>query len=215
MRPFFSILLSVIAAIVCPLSLHAQFSGLVQMAQAQQVMSMFSYKGFIEAGYNAGVGYYKANKFEATTSHGLSSGNFFMGVGAGVDILKTEADEYTRWEEDMDLSDNAYMIPLFLDFRYMGSNPISAFVDAKTGVSFLVGNDYITINDGIIDNEACFYLSCSIGVRIALGSRSAFNLGVNYSLINQRYYRYDDYYYYDRYDGISLHSIGVVAGLEW
>ena len=89
------------------------------MAQAQQVMSMFSYKGFIEAGYNAGVGYYKANKFEATTSHGLSSGNFFMGVGAGVDILKTEADEFTRWEEDMDLSDNAYMIPLFLDFRYI------------------------------------------------------------------------------------------------
>ena len=78
-----------------------------------------------------------------------------------------------------------------------------------------MGDDYITIDDGIIDSDFCFYLNCSIGLRFALGAKSAFNVGVSYGLISQRYYGYDDYYYHSRYDGISLNSIGVTAGFEW
>ena len=209
-------LLTLLLAVSCVVSMHAQFSDLLQFAQAQQSLSLYTYKGFVEAGYNAGVGHYQANKIEVTTSHGVTNGNIFAGIGAGIDILNTDTDhDDTRWEEGMDLSDNAYMVPLFLDFRYMGGRAVSAFFDCKAGVSFLVNDSYITIDDGIIDNDVSFYLSCSIGVRMALGTKSAFNIGINYGLISQRYYGYDDYYYHNRYNGISLHSIGVTAGLEW
>lgn len=211
-RPFLTSLLALSTVIAA----HAQFSDLLQFAQTQQSLSLYTYKGFVEAAYGAGVGHYQANKLEITTSHGVTNGNIFAGIGAGIDILKTDTDHSdTRWEEGMDLSDNAYMVPLFLDFRYMGKGAVSAFVDCKAGVSFLVNDAYITIDDGIIDNDVSFYLSCGVGVRFALGAKSAFNVGINYSLISQRYYGYDDYYYYSRYDGISLHSIGISAGFEW
>ena len=203
------------SALMSATAMHAQFSRIVQMSQAQQATSVFSYKGFADVSYTAGIGHYRAGKFEATTSHGLSSGNLFLGAGLGIDILKTETESGGRWEEDMKLSDNAYMIPLFLDFRYSGNSPIAAYIDLKTGISFLTGDDYITINDGILDNDVSFYLSCSFGARFALGSRSAFNVGVTYSLISQRYYGYDDYFYYHDYNGISLHGIGITAGFEW
>lgn len=209
-------LLTIILSVVAAMSAQAQFSDLMQFAQTQQSLSLFSYNGYVDVGYSAGVGYYKANKFEATTSHGVSNGRVFAGLGAGVDVLKTETVEHsTRWDADLEVSDNAYMVPLFLDFRYSGRSAISFFFDCKTGVAFLVGDDYITIGNGIIDNEFCFYLNCSIGLRFALGAKSAFNVGVSYGLIQQRYYDYDDYYYHNRYDGISLNSIGVTAGFEW
>ena len=77
----------------------AQFSDLMQFAQAQQSLSLFSYNGYVDVGYSAGVGYYKANKFEATTSHGVSNGRIFAGLGAGVDVLKTKTVEHPmRWD---------------------------------------------------------------------------------------------------------------------
>ncbi len=217
MKKSIILLLLSVVAMVAANGVYAQFSRLVQMSQAQQAISSFSYKGFVDVGYMAGVGHYSANKFEATTSHGLSSGNLFMGIGAGIDVLKTDDDgRDSRWNESLDdFSDNAYMIPIFFDFRYSGSGAIGMFVDFKAGISLLTGDSYITINDGVFDNDVSFYLNCSLGVRFALGAKSAFNVGLTYSLISQRYYGYDDYYYHSRYDGISLHGLGVTAGIEW
>lgn len=214
-------LVAIILLFVCGATVaYAQFSNLWSMSQTQESMSGFFYKGYVDAGYQAGVGHYRANRFEATTTHGFSSGNLFMGLGAGIDVLNTDYDDVNVHWDEIPVSDNAYMVPLFFDFRYYGSGAVGLFIDMKTGISFLVNDDYITINDGTIDNDISFYLSCSLGVRFALGSRTALNIGVNYGLISQRYYPYnyyDDYYYrhYDRYDGISLHALGVSVGLEW
>lgn len=207
----------ILSAIMFPIFAHAQFSRMVHMPHGQHSLSLFSYKGFVDAGYIAGVGHYQANKFEVTTSHGLSSGNLFLGIGAGLDVLKTDNNDGSkRRDVNMDLSDNAYMLPLFFDFRYNGTGDISLFLDLKTGISMLLDDGYITVNDGIFNNDVSFYLSCSLGVRFAIGAKSALNVGVIYSLISQNYSSYDDYYHHNnRYNGISLHGIGVTLGLEW
>lgn len=181
------------------------------------------YKGYLEAGYSFGVGDYKANQLDITTTHGITFGNmFFVGAGTGVNILFTNNFD-PNWSQSPRQSNNygsynttAVMLPVFADFRLnFSSGDVTPFIDCKIGSTFLVSSGNVYINDGWLDNNTSLYFSPSIGVRIATGRNSAINLGATYNLISQKYYYWD---YWDgpvSNNGISLNSFGVRFGIEW
>lgn len=181
----------------------------------------FNYKGFVDASYVAGVGNRKADFLEITTTQGFQySSWFFMGVGAGLDVLFSNTnDNYNPWEggpdqinPDKGHTKTACVIPLYSDFRFnIGSRTdTSFFVDIRLGASFLIGDNYIEIGDGYLTNSQCFYLKPTLGVRIPLSQngKQAMNVGVSYQFLTSDYwYRYQS--------DISLSSLGVTLGFEW
>ena len=186
------------------------------------------YKGFIEAGYSAGVGNYRANQLDVLTTHGVAIGDGFVGVGTGVNVLfPKEEGVGTNWsmgdygngyrpQGANYRSENAVFIPLYLDLKYnFSGSSVSPFVDLKLGGTFLVNDNAVCLGNGWIDNRTSVYCSPSVGVRIPIGGSAAFNMAVTYTLISQKYYYYD---YWDGpvySDGISLHSLGARLSIEW
>ena len=53
-RPFLTLLLALSTVIAA----HARFSDLLQFAQTQESLSLYTYKGLVDAAYAAGVGQY-------------------------------------------------------------------------------------------------------------------------------------------------------------
>lgn len=184
------------------------------------------YKGFLELGYMGGIGDYRANQLDILTTHGIAAGNFFAGIGLGVNILNPKENgnpldhniggAYPSSKYDYN-NETAVMIPLYADFKYnFGSGLVRPFVDLKIGAAFLANDHAVSIGDGWLDDREGFYFSPTIGINIPTSSRAAINIGVTYSLISQKYYYYD-WYYNEVYsnDGISLHSLGVRLSIEW
>ena len=180
-----------------------------------------AYKGFVEASYLKGVGSYKADFLEFTTTQGFSYSNwFFMGVGAGVDILFSHPNEdWGSWDEpgDFDVhhgsNTTSVMIPLYSDFRFNigGSNGPSFFFDVRVGAAFLVGKDYVRIGNGYITNQEYFYLRPSAGLRVPVSKTSpkqAFNVGFTYQLLTSNYWN-------NWSRNVTLNSMGVNLSFEW
>lgn len=190
------------------------------------------YKGFLEVGFAGGVSDHKANQLDILTTHGISAGNFFLGLGLGVNILfpqdqtlKSDMISSGYWEYASDYdyyncTDNAVLIPIYLDFKYNFGNTsnICPFIDMKIGASFLVSDqDGAYIGEGWMDKDACFYFSPTIGFRVPLSnSRTALNIGLTYNLLSQKYRYFDDWSGREYYnDGIVLHSLGARVSIEW
>lgn len=182
----------------------------------------FNYKGFVEGSYLAGVGGRRASTIDISTTQGFQYASwFFMGVGAGVDIMTTSTsdnwgDGWTSngWQRHSDTK-TGVLIPLYTDFRFnIGSgagNSVSVYIDARIGAAFLLGNDYLRIGDGYITRNECFYLRPSIGVRIPVSSsnpKQAFNIGASYQLLTQNYW-------YGYNSDIALSSVGATISYEW
>lgn len=182
----------------------------------------FNYKGFVDASYIAGIGDRKADFLEFTTTQGLRySSWFFMGVGAGVDILFSNTnDNYNpgQWRpsDGFDTSKGhtktVCMIPLYSDFRFTigDQKSTSFFIDLRVGASFLVGNNYVEIGDGYLTNSQCFYLKPSVGLRIPLNEsgKQALNVGLTYQLLTSDYW-------YRSSSNVTLNSFGATVGFEW
>lgn len=186
----------------------------------------FNYKGYVEAGYVGGVGDKKADFIDISTSQGFRYAEwFYMGVGAGVDVLMSHTDDSwgNGWHDAPGYDDyyghgttkTAVMIPLFTDFRFNIGNSqgsmASMFIDLRVGASFLMGDDYVSIGNGYLTRSECFYLKPTIGIRIPLGSsnvKQALNIGVTYQLLTQNYW--------SRYNNNStLSAFGASIGFEW
>lgn len=204
---------------------HAQYSQL-----ANQIPSLLSpalsgslnYKGFLEAGYTAGVGDNQASILDVSTVQGFRYSTwFFMGVGAGVDVLFSRTDnginpdDYPQYNDYWTHSSNttAVMLPLFSDFRFNigGMASPSFFVDIRVGASFLLGNDYVRLNHGYITNREFFYLKPSLGVRIPVDRSKpnhAFNIGVTYQLLTSEYWSLGS-------RNTTLSSVGANISYEW
>lgn len=190
-----------------------------------------SYKGFLEVGFAGGVSDHKANQLDILTTHGAAVGNFFIGIGTGVNILfpqdntlKSDMISEGYWDaasgyEYYNCTDNAVLIPLYVDFKYNfgDMSAICPFVDLKLGCSFLVSDDDgAFIGDGWMDRDACVYFSPSIGMRIPLsGGGAAMNIGVTYNLLSQKYRYFDEWNGPTYNDGIVLSSFGGRISIEW
>lgn len=212
----FAIALTMMSGIAS--SASAQYYQIANQA-ANMISSIFTagatYRGFFHTGFTRGMGNYEANVLEFTTTQGAQFTNwFYMGIGAGVDVMFTkENNDFNpsdRWP-DQSFTSQGVMIPLYSDFRFnIGNNSKpSFFADLRIGAAFLVGKDYIRINDGYIGQSECFYLRPTVGVRLPVSKSNpklAVNLGLSYQLITTEYWGGRN---------IALNSLGLTAGFEW
>lgn len=136
-----------------------QIPGLLQPA----LSGGLNYKGYVDGSYVVGMGNRRADFLELTTTQGFRySSWFFMGVGAGVQVMFSDSNHPERpswpadgFDPDRGTTRTACMIPLYTDFRFnIGGDQkdVTFFIDLRVGGSFLIGNDYIEIGDGYLTN---------------------------------------------------------------
>lgn len=197
--------LCILGAVAVPLSAEAQYSkianGLTNVLMPA-VSGASNYKGFIEADYTQGIGYYRSNFATISTTQGYQFNNwFYMGAGLGVDFMWSyvQDDWGHTWQpgnpgwNNKDYASKAVMIPVFSDFRFtLGSRrQTSFFIDLKVGASFLCSDSNVKIRNGYLTNNSYFYLQPAIGLRIPVNSndsRKAVNIGLHYKLITADYW---------------------------
>lgn len=226
-----TLILSAIAVATCGSVSHAQYYQLAN--QIPQMLSpalsgSFNYRGFVEASFTGGLGTNAVNSLEFTTTQGLKYGDwFFMGVGAGANILMSNYKDSDRpdnfnpgynpgnYNDSYSHNSTGVMIPLYSDFRlnFGQAKNVGFFVDLRLGAAFLVGKNYMYTPNGILNNSEGFYLRPSIGMRIPTNnnnSKQAINIGVTYQLITNNYWNWGW-----NYNSTTLNSIGASLSYEW
>lgn len=189
-----------------------QLPGLIQPA----LSGGMNYRGFVEGHYLKGIGSYNADIFGASTSQGFQYADwFFMGVGIGVDGITSHTSDALYDTGNLDgrkTRTSGVMIPIFTDFRFNigGTQTTSFFADLKLGCSFLIGQDYIRINNGYLSNQEYFYLRPTLGVRIPVqkSGKQAVSIGLNYQLLTSNYWSS-----WSR--NVTLNSLGASVAYEW
>lgn len=189
-----------------------------------------NYRGFVEASFTGGFGTNAVSSLEFSTTQGFKYSNwFFMGVGAGVNVLFSSYKDDDRpdnyvpdyrpgngdYNSSYGRNDTGVMIPLYSDFRFnIGQEKnVGVFFDVRLGASFLVGKGYMNTPDGVLSNSEGFYFRPAIGVRIPTNgknSRQAINFGVAYQLITNNYWNWNW-----NYNSTTLNSIGTSISYEW
>lgn len=214
-----------VAIVLAPTSATAQYYEI-----ANQIPSLISpmlsgsmnYRGSVETSFLKGIGDNQADFLDFSTVQGFQYKSwFFMGVGLGVDVMFSHTDNEwgENWDEgaylDHSSTTSSVMIPLFTDFRFNIGNNFSSspsfFIDLRIGASFLVGKDYVRINNGYLTNSESFYLRPSLGMRIPVNKnkpKQAVNLGVAYQLVTSNYWTGHN-------RDVTLNSLGVTASFEW
>lgn len=214
MKKIYILIIMLACGLTNSLQTHAQYTSIVnQAANMIQTAAIggFNYRGFVEGSYTGGFGNLRANFAGISTSQGFQYANwFFMGAGLGVDLVFSETE--TRYVGDRDTNTCGVMIPIFTDFRFNigSSTDPSLYIDVKAGGSFLIGKNYLAINNGYINGSEYFYLKPSIGLRIPVGEggKNAFNFGVTYQLLTCNYW-------YNRNSSGTLNSLGATVGYSW
>ncbi len=209
--------------VLVPVQMSAQYYQIAN--QLPQLISpalsgSFDYKGFVELSGLAGVGHNRSNIIDLSTTQGFQYTSwFFMGVGAGVDVVMAQQPDGWRPNPDYDYMsrDNTQtkvMIPLFSDFRFNVnmSSSTSMFIDLKLGAAWLIGSDYLRMADGFMSNETQFYFRPTIGLRIPVSSsnpKQAMNVGISYQLLTS-----NNNYYWNN-NSLTLNNLGVSVSFEW
>lgn len=174
----------------------------------------FKYKGYADVSYLKGVGgdgkY--ADFLGVSTTQGFQYASwFFMGVGAGVDIVFSGQNDSVGILFPESTSESGVMIPLFTDFRFnIGDTAkTSMFIDLRLGASFLVSGDDLRVGNGYLTRNECFYFRPSLGIRIPVNNdkpKQALNISASYQLLGSEW---------SYYDSLTLHSVGATVAFEW
>ena len=185
-----------------------------------------NYKGFVEASGTAGLGDNRANFVGISTSQGFKYADwFFMGVGIGVDVAHSTADDdgpsyYSGYyPEGVSPTKEYYtkcMIPVFTDFRFnIGAmNKTGFFIDLKLGAAWILGDGPVVLQHTYIGNNTQFFFKPQIGMRIPVNAekpRRAFNIGLTYQLLTNN----DNDYWGYSYESATLSNLGITLGYEW
>ncbi|MDE6696892.1 MAG: hypothetical protein K2K25_08425 [Muribaculaceae bacterium] len=214
---YLSILIAFIG-FATPISASAQYYNIVnQAANMLQTAALggMRYKGYVDASYVGGVGNLQADFIGVSTVQGMQYANWlFMGAGLGVDLVysKTESG-YNQWNYNRKVTTTGVMIPIFTDFRFNfggGTSP-SLFIDVKAGGSFLIGQNYLAIENGYINGSEYFMLKPSIGLRVPVSAngKKAMNIGLTYQLLTC------NYWWYNNSNSGTLNSLGATVSYEW
>lgn len=166
------------------------------------------------------MGHNRSNDIGISTTQGFQySSWFFMGVGAGVDVIMAQQPD--GWAPSSDYNymyhgttKTKAMIPLYSDFRFnIGARTsTSFFIDLKLGAAWLIGSDYLRMADGFMTNETQFLFRPSAGFRVpvsAQNSNRAFNIGVTYQLLTSNNNNYWNS------NSLTLHNLGLTLSYEW
>lgn len=196
-----------------------QIPGLISPA----LSGSLNYKGFVEFSGLAGLGTNRANFIELSTTQGFRYSDwFFMGAGVGIDVAMAQNPDRLSSLPDVDRPDywgHGYsktmaMVPVFSDFRFnIGTGAGTAmFIDLRLGAAWLLGSNYLRLENGCLTNGTQFYFRPTVGVRIpvsAQNARQAINIGLTYQLLTSN----DNWYWNDR--SLTLHSLGASVSFEW
>lgn len=218
------------AAVTASAALAASTASAQYYQMANQLPQLISpalsgslnYKGFVELSGLAGLGGSRANDISLTTSQGFRySSWFFMGVGAGIDVMMARRDrpdinDGPTFDAVSSSTKTRAMIPLFSDFRFnIGAvSNASFFIDIKLGAAWLLGGN-LYMDDGYLGTDTQFFLRPSAGVRLPVAAgdtRHAVNIGVTYQLLTS-----DNNSYYGNYGygSATLNNLGVSVSYEW
>lgn len=198
----------------------SQLPGLISPA----LSGSMQYRGFVDAYGLAGLGNNRANIVGISTSQGFQYADwFFMGVGVGVEAVMARnndalADPGPGWNNNYyyhSFDNNKAMIPVFTDFRFNigGMTSTSFFIDLKVGAAWLLGDNYLGLNNRYISTATQFYLRPSLGVRIPIESKNckhAVDIGLTYGLLTSN----NNYGWYGS-GSASLSNLGVTISYEW
>ncbi|MDE5998040.1 MAG: hypothetical protein K2G77_07520 [Muribaculaceae bacterium] len=218
MKKKYTIILTAIISFLVPSTGAAQYTSIVNQAAnllQTAVMGGSRYKGYVEATYTGGFGKLQADFIGISTSQGYQYNDwFFMGAGIGVDLVYSKKDNgYNDWNYDRQTRTSGAMIPIFTDFRFnIGSRSnASFFVDVKAGGSFLIGKNYLAIENGYINGSEYFMLRPSIGLRVPVSKtgKKAMNIGLTYQLLTC------NYWWYNNNNSGTLNSLGGTVSYEW
>lgn len=206
-------------AFLFPARSNAQYTSIVnQVTNLVQTAAYGGpgYKGYVDASYTGGFGNIKADFLGFSTTQGAQIAPwFFLGAGIGVDVVfsKTTTSYEEAWRPDKKTRTCGAMIPVFSDFRFNLGNPTgtSMFIDIKAGGSFLMGGEFLAIENGYISSSEYFMLKPTVGIRVPMSKsgKTAVNLGVTYQLLTC------NYWWYNNRDSGTLNSIGATAAFEW
>lgn len=201
-----------------PSQVSAQYTNIVNQATNLLQTAMLGgsrYKGFVDVSYLGGFGNLQANFVGVSTVQGFQYKNWlFMGAGLGVDYVYSKTDSgYNGVVGNRETRTSGVMIPIFTDFRFnIGSRTSSSFfIDVKAGGSFLIGKNYLAIENGYINGSEYFMLRPSIGLRIPFGNtgKRAINIGLTYQLLTC------NYWWYNNSSSSTLNSLGGTVSYEW
>ncbi|MCM1111288.1 MAG: hypothetical protein NC336_08770 [Clostridium sp.] len=195
---------------------YVQIANAIPSIISPALSGSVAYKGFVELSGIAGIGETRCNFVELSTSQGFRYASwFFMGVGIGIDAaIAPETDVLTDPGPNYypGTTRTACMIPVFTDFRFnIGpSAGLSAYLGAKVGAAWLLGDDYLSVNYHLIGHGTQFYFQPSVGVRIPVSSSSqsqAVNIGLTYRLLTSN----NGW----RSMSTTLNGIGASISFEW
>ncbi|MDE6632896.1 MAG: hypothetical protein K2K23_07845 [Muribaculaceae bacterium] len=212
------IYLTLVIALAGIFNLSAQYTSIVNQAAnilQTAVMGGMRYRGYVDASYTGGFGRLQANFVGVSTVQGLQYADwFYMGAGLGVDLVTSKTDSNNNgWFGDRQTRTTGVMIPIFTDFRFNigGSKSPSFFIDVKAGGSFLIGKNYLAIENGYINGSEYFLLKPSIGLRIPTGSngKRSMNIGITYQLLTC------NYWWYNNSNSGTLNSLGATVSYQW
>ena len=219
MKKFTAVAIAAILGLFAAQKAQAQYYSIINQGTNMLSTALrggFAYRGLVDASYNRGIGDHQASFLELTTTQGVKYASwFYMGVGAGVDVMFAQADDDYIGEvaNNKGLRETACMIPLFTEFRFNIGNEAQTgfFIGLRVGASFLMGKDYVQVGDGYINRSECFYFKPTLGLRIPVNknnSKQAINVGASYTLVNTDYWR-------GYSSNITLNSLGLSVGFEW
>ncbi|MDE5847283.1 MAG: hypothetical protein K2H71_08030 [Muribaculaceae bacterium] len=203
---------------VVPFSATAQYTSIVNQATNMMqtaLMGGMRYRGYVEASYTSGFGNLQADFVGISTVQGVQYADwFFMGAGLGVDLVYSKTDaSYNGWFGDRKTRTSGAMVPIFTDFRFNigGNQGPSFFIDIKAGGSFLIGKNYLAIENGYINGSEYFMLKPSIGLRVPVGGngKRSMNLGLTYQLLTC------NYWWYNNTNSGTLNSLGATVSYQW
>lgn len=152
-----------------------------------QNLSENSYRGFIDAAYSVGVGDYKFNRVEMSTSHGYQfNPYFFIGGGLGIHFMFPYY-EAMGMEIALDERSNKVDIPVFANVHCNFTKWIvSPFMDFKGGA--------------FVTNSGGMYINVSVGCRFAVNEKQAVNVSVGYSAEKLQFETFDSFISFDSMD---------------
>ncbi|WP_256337137.1 outer membrane beta-barrel protein [Bacteroides ovatus] len=137
------------------------------MASNAQNTSGNCYRGFVDAGYDVGIGDYEFGRFVINTTHGYQFNPYiFLGAGTGFHFMS----EYKTKDLDiaLDTRESKVDIPVFANAHVnFTKRKVAPFVDGKAGT-------FVTNNGGMFWN-------ISAGCRIATNEKQAVNISIGYA----------------------------------
>lgn len=125
------------------------------------------YRGFVDAGYDVGIGDYDFGRFVINTTHGYQFNPYiFLGAGTGLHFMSKY--ETKNMDIPLDIRESKVDIPVYANAHVnFTKGKIAPFVDGKAGT-------FVTNNGGMFWN-------ISAGCRIATNEKQAVNIAIGYA----------------------------------